>query len=54
MTDSVAVVDVSRYSPGPGQGEALLDAMRRAASDPVISLVVRVSELRLRKRWTGK
>ncbi|MBV9278744.1 MAG: antibiotic biosynthesis monooxygenase [Chloroflexi bacterium] len=31
-TDSAAVVDVSRYYPGPGQGEALLDAMRRVAS----------------------
>jgi len=32
MTDHSAVVDVSRYYPGPGQGEALLDAMRRVAS----------------------
>lgn len=32
MTDSAGVVDVSRYHPGPGQGEALLDAMRRVAS----------------------
>jgi quinol monooxygenase YgiN len=32
MTDSAAVVDVSRYYAGPGQGEALLDAMRRVAS----------------------
>lgn len=32
MTDSAAVVDVSRYYPRPGQGGALLDAMRRVAS----------------------
>jgi quinol monooxygenase YgiN len=32
MTDSAAVIDVSRYYPGPGQGGALLDAMRRVAS----------------------
>jgi hypothetical protein len=33
MTDSAAVVDVSRYYPGSGQREALLDAMRRVASE---------------------
>jgi heme-degrading monooxygenase HmoA len=32
MSDNASVVDVSRYYPGPGQGGALLDAMRRVAS----------------------